>query len=351
MLTSQRYFDVFQDDKAPVQPTPIEIESLFTFGSFNIQRLLSTFPRAEYVLPRSYLVDQGVKSLATNKTLVIHSKIGNGKSTFRKCLCIKLTENGYSCFECKDDVTIPDRDIEFLRTLKMPVIIFSSFDTAYASMHLFRDLPKATRFIVEMNTGTLQVRHNEVLSTLSGPVDRLNVNYLKSRDIDDLDALLDRAGIAPADLKSRFGDGSEIRDIVLALYENTTVVERINTLLTPLLQNSEFKKVLFSSSILRSLDLKTDPTFIRSVTKVDAYAVLMDVGESAYEFFDFSHDRLEPQSAMFSEYIVQSYLEPNELIDAIYWLSAEAAERMDEIDDLYQRPSWLTCVSPFSHSD
>lgn len=334
MLTSLRYFDIYHDDRAPIRPTPVEIENLFTYGSFNIQRLFATFPRAEYVLPRLKMIDQGVTFLDANKTLVIHSKIGNGKSTFRRCLCTKLTENGHSCFECKDDVTIPDRDIEFLKSQVKPVIVFSNFDTAYASMHLFRDLPETTRFIIEMNTGTLQVRRNEVLDTLTGPVERLDVNYLEGHDISELDTLLDHAGIAPPDLKTKFGGGSEIRDIVLALYENDTVANKIRALLTPLLQNSDFKKLLFIASILRALDLKTDPTFVRSVTKVDAYATLNAVGESAFEFFDFSHDRLEPHSSLFSEYIVQSYLDPNELIAAIYWLSAEAAQRMHEVSDL-----------------
>lgn len=334
MLTSMRYFDVFPDDKTPSPPTPIEIENLFTYGNFNVRRLLATFPRAEYVLPRHSLVDAGIKYLSANKSLVIHSKIGNGKSVFRHCLCMKLSEAGHSCFECKDDVTIPARDIQFLKTQSKPVIVFSSFDTAYASMHLFQDMPDATRFVVEMNTGTLQVRRNEVLDTLAAPVERLDVNYLEKEELRELDALLDRAGIASTNLLANFSDGAEIRDIVLSLYENEEVAAKIRTLLTPLLQNLDFKKVLFSASILRALDLKTDPTFVRAVTKVDAYAALSTVGESAYEFFDFSHDRLEPHSSLFSEYLVQFFLPPDELVGAIYWLSAEAAQRMHEVGDL-----------------
>lgn len=334
LLTSLQYFDINKDDKAPVRPTPVEIENLFTFGTFNIQRLFSTFPKAEYILPREELASQGVAALRSSRTLVIHSKIGNGKSTFRRYLCMKLTIDGHSCFECRDDVTILDRDIEFLRTQAKPIVIFTNFDTAYASMHLFRDLPEATRFIIEMNTGTLQVRRNEAFEVLPGPIERLDVNYLSSTDIDQLDGLLDRAGIAPSDLRSKFKSGSEFRDIVLALYENHSVVEKISRLVTPLLANLDFKKVLFSSSILRALDLKTDPTFLRSVIKVDAYATLSSLGETAYEFFDFSHDRLEPHSSLFSEYLVQSFLDPNELIGAVYWLSAEAAKRMNEVTDL-----------------
>lgn len=131
-----------------------------------------------------------------------------------------------------------------------------------------------------------------------------------------------------------FGDGSEVRDIVLALYDNDSVKQKITTLLTPLLKNGDFKVVLFSSSILRALGLKTDPTFLRSVTKIDAYAALSEVGESAYEFFDISHDQFEPHSSIFSEFLVQTYLQPSELVGIIYWLSAEAAQRMHNTDGL-----------------
>lgn len=333
MLMSMRYFDVFPDDKTQNPPTPVEIENLFTYGNFNIRRLFATFPKAEYVLPRLSLVGAGFDYLSANRTLVIHSKTGNGKSILRNCLCMKLSEAGHSCFECKDDVTITEQDIEFLKAQSKPVIVFSNYDTAYANMHLFRDMPDAARFLVEMNTGTLQVRRNEVLDTLIGPVERLDVNHLENGEIRELNALLDRAGIASTDLLANFNDGAEIRDIVLSLYENDEVASKIKAILTPLLQNPEFKKVLFSASILRALGLKTDPTFLRAVTKVDSYAALSAIGESAYEFFDFSLDKLEPHSSLFSEYLVQSYLDPGELIGAIYWLSAEAAKRMHEFGD------------------
>ena len=334
-LQGFRYFDLYKDNKAPIKPTPIEIDALMTLGNFKLPRLLSTFPDPSYVITRSSNLSIALDLLMEARTLIIHSKIGNGKSIFRNCLLMRLSEMGHSCFECRDDVTIPERDIDFLRREKKPVIVFSSFDLAYATLGQLTGLPKTTRYLVEINSSTLQVRQVEVSSQLIDPIRRVDLNRLKKEDVDDLYLLLDKAGIAPEQMRSRFGNNSEMRDIVLSLYDNQRVSRRIANLIKPMLENSDVKRILYCSVILKSLDLKVDPSFLRSVTNIDPHEALAMFSESALEIMSFDLDRIEPHSSIFSEYLIQKYLDSLELSDWVYRLCEEAARRKQEEFDLH----------------
>lgn len=333
-LKAFRYFDPTKDNKAPTVATSVEIDALMTFGNFKLQRLLASFPDPTYVVPRNAAIAEAVRALEKNRTLITHSKIGNGKTIFRQCLSMQLTAAGYTCFECRDDVTLLEREIEYIKNVRKPVVVFPTYDTAYATLNQLTELPESARFIVEMNTSTLQVRRNEVYSHLVPPIARIDLNLLSSQDTANLHALLDKAGLPHPDIKSRSYGGVEMRDIVLSLYDNQAVSGRVRSLLAPALTDPDFKRVLYCSVILKSLNLKVDPGFLRMVTRVDAYEALSKFNESALEIMDFDLDRVEPHSALFSEYLIRNYVDAHDLTDWVYTLCAEAARRKNEDGNL-----------------
>lgn len=329
-LSAFRFVDLLKDHKVAARPTPLEIQSLFAFGKFIFQRLLATFPDPAYTISRRQTLDQCLTSLSECRTLILHSKIGNGKTIFRQGLTVALTERGYNCFELRESVTPTPVEIDFIGGQPKPVIVFSDYDSAYSNIHLFDGLKPDARFIVEINTSTLQVRNSEVFDKLPKPFERVDLNRLSSQDCIEIHKLLDEAGIAPSDFNLKFGNGTEMRDIVLSVFENTTIVKRIDDIVRPVIANGEAKVVLFCSAILKYLGLHTDPGFIRSLSGVDAYQVLCKTGEGAYEFVDFAHDRVEPHSALFSEFLIKRYLSAHELAGVVFRMASEAARRMNE---------------------
>jgi hypothetical protein len=333
-LQAFRYFDLLKDDKVAVKPSPLEIQSLLTFGKFNIQRLLSTFPKPSYIAPRERKITETLEKLNSNKAVILHSKIGNGKSIFKNSLMCALSQKAFACYEVRENVVPPAAEIEFLRSQPRVIILFSDYDSAFSNIHLFSDMPENTKFIIEMNTGTLQVRRSEVFSRIPTPIDRVDLNYLSSVDCDELYELLDKAGLAPKNFKHLFKENSEMRDIVLSVFDNVFVAGNIDKAIRPLLQNADAKMVLLCSAILKALGLATDPSFLRAISRVDAYRVLSEAGEGAYEFVDFSHDRVEPHSSLFSEFLIRRYLSADEFAAAVFRMASEAARRMNEEKDM-----------------
>lgn len=329
-LSSFRFVELLKDNKIAARPTPLEIQALFAFGKFIFQRLLSTFPNPGYSIPRTQTLARCLDALAGCHTLILHSKIGNGKTIFRQGLSVALTEQGHSCFELREKVIPTPTEIDFIAGQPKAVIFFPDYDTAYSNIHLFNGLKPDARFVVEILTGTLQVRHSEVFDRLPKPIERMDLNRLSAEDCGAIYKLLDEAGIAPRGFNSKFGKGGEMRDIVLSVFENANVIKKIDSIVRPILTNDDAKVVLFCSAILKALGLHTDPGFLRSFSGVDSYQVLCETGEGAYEFVDFTHDRVEPHSALFSEFLIKRYLKPHELVGAVFRMASEAARRMNE---------------------
>ncbi len=333
-LRAFRFVDLLKDDKVAIRPTPLEIQSLFTFGKFVFQRLLATFPEPAYSIPRSQALAQCLTALSERRTLIFHSKIGNGKSIFRHGLAICLTERGHNCFELREKIIPAPAEIEFIARQPKAVIFFPDYDTAYSNIYLFSELKPEARFIVEIVTSTLQVRQSEVFQRLPKPLERVELNYLSADDSKALYKLLNEAGIAPRDFNLKFGKGAEMRDIVLSVFENANVIKRLDDIVQPIIANSDAKVVLFCSAILKAWGLRTDFGFLRSISGLDPYEVLCETGEGAYEFVDFAHDRVEPYSALFSEFLIKRYLKPHELVDVVFRMASEAARRMNEETNL-----------------
>lgn len=329
-LASFVYFEPFRDKKTLAKPTPIEIDALFSVGQFDQRKLFATFPDSKYMLIRENLILSCYKKIQNNKTIVVHSKIGNGKTLFLKSLATHLSSNQYNCFYVRPDSSPSSDEIEFISGMEKVVLIFEDYDTAYKIIKILPKLRDDARFLLEVTTSTQFVRYSELASMAPGPLVRVDVNKLEESDLVATFNLLDEAGICPPDFKERFREGTEFRDIVLSVFENVKVVERVDSFMRPIISSSEAKYVFLCSSILKILGLHTEPGFLRSIAKVDVYAVLTSVGESVHEIMSFSSDRIEPHSSIFSEFIVKRYLKAFELAGAIFRLASEAARRMNE---------------------
>ena len=102
-----RYLDPIRDRKTLSRPTAIEVLNLVTYGSFNYERCLGTLPRVEYVVPRQRLAREATERLKEARCLLVHSRIGNGKTIFLYILSHMLSQQGYRCFLSHVNAPLP----------------------------------------------------------------------------------------------------------------------------------------------------------------------------------------------------------------------------------------------------
>lgn len=332
-LSSFRYIDLSKDNKLPLNPTSAEIQELFAFGRVRFDALRSAFPKSEYAVIRVNSLNACKNSLKENKTLIIHSKIGNGKTIVSDELKISLSQEGRKCFILRDRISPLPQDVEYLKGIDAPVIFFPDYDSAIANIHLFDGLSENSRYVVELSSSTLQVRMQEVSRRLRGKIGRVGVDRLDENDAAALRDLLGKAGLTALAGAINIREGIEFREFLLKSYSDPEIAKRLKSVINPLLQNSPARRLICISSILKSAGLPVDVGFIEEVTGEDPYAILSGLGEGVFELMAYTMDKLELHSSVLSEHILKKYIDPQDFIGIIFELSAEAARRIDEEHD------------------
>ena len=329
-LKAFRYLDPFKDKKSLSPPTAVEVLNLVTYGTFNYRRCLSTLPGSAYVVPRQKLAEEAVNQLRHARCLLIHSRIGNGKSIFLYILAHKLSEQGFHCFWCRPNPLMQQQDLELLQTFDKPAIIFDSYDTAIDLIEQLTELPEESKFIVAVRTGVQDVRLHEIQSRLPDPLLRVDLNGIERVDKNDFKNLLDRSGVGVPNLEEVIEQCRDFREVVVTLYDNREIREKIRGELTPLLRDQKFRSVFVVSHLLKWVGQDVDAAFLRIVTHSDAYLEIAKFREIAEDVFALDDDNVQVRSAVFSEYLIQNHLSTSDIIENVYPIVVEAVKRKSE---------------------
>ncbi len=330
-----RYLDPLKDKKTLAPPTTVEILNLLRYGAFNYQRCISTLPEAQYVVPRQALANQASRELESARSLLVHSRIGNGKTTFLYILAHKLFERGYRCFTCKFSHPLQSRqylirEIEALKRMGKAVIFFDSYDTAMELAKLLSDSLPNVRFVVSVRTGVHSVRSHEIVAQLPDPIRSVNLNGIRQADVDDFRKLLDGIGI-PADEQRRLvRHKNDFRDVMLALFDNAMIRKGIVDALKPLLDDPEYKRVFVVCHLLKWVDQEADDALLRIITNSDPYIQIRRYPDVSADIFSFEDDNFGVRSSILSEYLIKQHLTADDLIGWIYKIVVEAVKRKSE---------------------
>ena len=332
-----RYLDPLMDKRTLSPPTAVEILNLLRYGKFNRQRCISTLPKAQYVVPRQALANEAAEKLATSRCLLVHSRIGNGKTTFLHILAHRLFEAGYRCFWCKSSTPALHsnhphlrREIKTLRSLGNVVIIFDSYDTAIElSDALSESLPEV-KFVVSVRTGVHSARTHEIHSKLPAPTMSVNLNGIQQTDINDFRKLLDSIGISTDEQRRLVRHKNDFRDVMLALFDNETVRSGILEALSPLLDDADYKRVFIVCHVLKWVGQEADDALLRIVTRSDPYLQIKTYPEVSADIFSFDDDNFGVRSWILSEYLIKRLLTAEDVIAWIYKIVVEAVKRNSE---------------------
>ena len=326
-LNSFRLIDPYKDNKAVTRPTPVEIENFLTRGNYNFQSLSSTYPKTEFALPRGSKMTEAIEAFSSSKTLLLHSRTANGKSIFADMLSLELSALGKSCVRYTSHSDIPPSEIEFLSRVSGLVVFFRNYDDVVAVSDEIAQLRENATFVIEINTGTDQVRRSEVRSFLPSPIVRLDLNLLDRQDRKDFREILTRSGI-PSDNLDLSGAGrTELRDHLVELLNSPYIKKRLNSAIKPLLADRQSMKVIATACVMRAFSIHVGADFIRAVTGSDPYDILLRNEVAALEFGALSPDALALHSAVFGEFFLREHVGPRGIVSVICRLAIEAAKR------------------------
>lgn len=326
-LKSFKYFDPHKDKKTLLPPTPIEILNLVTYGTFNEQRCIASLPGRTYVAPRQERVDNAADILKASRVLLVHSRLGNGKSLFLNLLAYKLSEQGYKCFWCLDVSPTLNQDINALGSLNNVVLLFDSYDVALDVIRAIEHKLDAAKFVIAIRTGIQDVRLHEIRERLPSPLERINLNSLFETERNDFFHLLDDAGILEKSLREELSRCDDIREIVTSVYKHSGIKNKLKKELEPILADSSLRSAMVSIHLLNIAGYHPESAFLRAITNGDTYVLASKFREAASEVIHFNGDDLRPHSPVFSEYLSENFFNAEDVVSSIYSIVTEGVRR------------------------
>jgi len=205
------------------------------------------------------------------------------------------------------------------------VIIFDQYTLAQDIIQrLSTDLPKA-KFIVEIRTSIMEVRYHDLVDHMPRPFGRVGINKMSAADLAAFRTLCSNSGLAAGGVIGK--STTEMRDVLLELFESEQIKDRIKSSLTDLFSTAPRRRVLLLAMLLSTYQITVEPTFIKTVTGVDPYHEFKPVQEIADEVFQIEIDAFQMRSSLFSEFAVRHFMTAAEISDCVVQTSLAAAER------------------------
>jgi len=138
--------------------------------------------------------------------------------------------------------------------------------------------------------------------------------------------LCERAGLrAPAEDRR-----SDLRDLLLDLFENKSIRDRVRAALAPLFAKRATRRILTMTMLIATHQATVGAGFVRSVVGEDPFAALKPLEDLSHEIFETSADNFKARSAVFSSFVIDAFIDQDEIADAIVEVTLAAAQRRSE---------------------
>lgn len=325
-LRSFRSLAPTRDKKAGARPTATEVYDLLVYGDFDPGRLARSQPGQDYAISRADAVRTAADALKDKAALVVDGRLGNGKSIFLHLLAFELSTQGWTCLLLRPGHPDLQREAAVLTGAERVVIFIEQYSAAQDTLRGLRDaLPKA-KLVVEVRTGAFEVRFHELSGLLPMPFDRVSLNALSRAEVLAFRKLCSSAGLrAPGEDRT-----SDLRDMLLDLFENKAIRDRVHTALAPLFEKRSIRRILTMTMLIAMHQGVVGAGFIRSVIGEDPFMALKPLEDLSQEIFEASADGFRVRSAVFSSFVINAFIEPEEIADAVVQVTLAAAERRGE---------------------
>ena len=335
-LKSFKYLRPGLDAKALTPPTPLEIINLVSFGTFSDSRFFNTPDEHNYVAPRDAHTENTLEALQTAKTVLVHSRLGNGKTIFTSILASKATKEGYVCLRWRQAERSLAQEMEFIAAVKRTLVIFDDYDAAIENIERVSALAPSAKFIVTARSGQQEVRIHESAQKFPTPIKRVSLNAFDHDDRDRLLMILRNAGAEVGGLEQSVKSADEIRDVVTQLYNHDEIREKIHTIVED--APPALKHIVMLASLIKWVGVETDDNYLQELAGCDVYVELRKTAGFAYDFLNVFDDKVEMRSALLSEYFIQRIFTLKEILDGCYDIATSSTRRKAATDKKIARP-------------
>ena len=211
-LRSFRSLDPTRDRRTSGYPTASEIYDLLVYGNFDPGRLARSQPGESYTIARAEAIRAAAAIVEQKAALVVDGRLGNGKTIFLHLLAFELSARGWTCLLFRPGHPEINKEIIALRELERLVIFIAEYSAAQDALAGLREALPNVKLVVEIRTGTYEVRFHELTNLLPRPFDRVSVNGLSRLETRAFSRLCRSAGLREP-VTGRTGDLRACKEI------------------------------------------------------------------------------------------------------------------------------------------
>lgn len=182
-LRSFRSLAPTRDGKAGARPTAAEVFDLLVYGNFDAGRLARSQPGEDYAIARSEAVRTAADAVEAKASLVVDGRLGNGKSIFLHLLAFELFSRGWTCLLHRPGHPDLKREVAALAGIDRVVVFVDQYSAAQDNLLGLREALPNAKLVVEVRTGTFEVRFHELVQLLPKPFDRVSLNALARSEV------------------------------------------------------------------------------------------------------------------------------------------------------------------------
>ena len=327
-LQSFKYLHPGLDSKILADPTPVEIFNLVSFGTFSQNRFFNTRREYSYVAPRNKQVENVFEALKASKTVLVHSKLGNGKTVFASILASEATKQGYACLLWRRAGRNLAQDLEVIAAHNRVLVIFDDYDVAIENIERVAASASAAKFIVTVRTGQQEVRFHEIAQRLPPAVKRVDLNILDDSDRERLLDILRRAGAQADALEEIVRSAREIRDIVTQLYNHSEIREKIHAVVGAVAAG--LNEILVLAALIKWAGVEMADDYLQQLAGRDVYIELRGAEGISNDLLDIRDDRIEMRSALLSEFLIQRIFPLKNILEGCYQITTASTRRRED---------------------
>lgn len=326
-LRSFRSLDPTRDRRSGAQPTASEIYDLLVYGNFDSSRLARSQPSQSYAIGRSEYVRIAASALEIKRSLIVDGRLGNGKTVFLHLLAAELTARKWACYLYRPGNPRILEELSTLSSIDRLVIFIEEYVAAQDVLRELAAIPNS-RIVIQLRTGTFDVRFNEIMGLIPAPVHRVTLRGLSPSEVSAFNQLCTTAGIRP--LPATTTAASDLRDLLLDVLKSQSIRYRVKVALEPLFTNRSTRRILTFTMLIAFHKGSVTADFIRFVAKDDPFIVLKPHEELSKEIFENSAEFFRIRSSIFSEFVIQNFLSPEEVAEAVVEIVLAASTRRNQ---------------------
>ncbi|MCK5764157.1 MAG: SIR2 family protein, partial [Clostridiales bacterium] len=309
-----------------------QILNFILYGSLDkeyIENAISTEQLKPYLIVRRCL-DEIEGILKSNRYLAILGDFGNGKSIILKETMATLSILGYQVFFLQNPDGDYVSDIEKISNLQKESILI--IDDYSLNFDILLHIAKFNDQKIKVIFSDRSNNHDRLRKSL---IDEdlqfleISVDVLHQKEIEHFVAIIDNLGFWddkanwPLDHKVahiKDADRGQISHILLNLFNSPQIKKRIDSLLSNLIKDKDFKATIFSICLLEIINLPRSSSLISEVSGNDLI-YKSDLRSNAYfnQLFQLKENMVISKSSLFSISLLKNFFSAayitNKLLD------------------------------------